>query len=210
MKLSSSAVRLALAFAAKTDVRYYLNGVNVEPHPAGGAQITGCDGHRVLQVHDRDAKDVETMILSIDKATQAQLKPGRFVKIVTQEKKLLVTDSNGIALHAQVSSPIIEAKYVDLAKVLGERESWHAGIYGTFNVQYIADIARTVDAALGESRWGRGVTVFSQKSASPHTPYNDKILFIVEGQTPAWGIVMGMRGDHPDPIAYAYPAKKAA
>lgn len=210
MKLSAEAVRLAYAFAAKQDIRYYLNGVHVEPHPNGGAQITGCDGHRVLQVHDRDATDVETMIISLDKASRSALKSGRFVQTEFEPGRVAIVDADGVPKHLQALSYKVEGTYPDVRKPLGERENWKAGIGGCFNVQYIADATIAAAEALGGSQWDRykGVTFYSHDGAD--APQNQKVLFIIEGRTPAWGIVMGMRGDSADPIAMAYPEKKAA
>lgn len=210
MKLSADAVRLALAFAATSDIRYYLNGAYVEPHPNGGAAITGCDGHLVLQVHDRDASNVETMIISLEKATRAALTPGRFVQTEFEPGRVAVVDSDGIPKHLQVGAYKVEAKYPDIKPILGERENWQAGISGTFNVQYIADATIAVAAAVGGSQRDRykGVTFYSYAPAS--APQNRKVLFIVEGNTPAWGIIIGMRGDSADPAKIAFPEKKAA
>jgi hypothetical protein len=210
MKLSADAIRLAYAFAATSDIRYYLNGVHVEPHPAGGAAITGCDGHRLLQVHDRDASNVETMIISLDKATRSALKPGRFVQTEFEAGRVAVVDSDGIPKHLQALAYKLEGNYPDVKKVLCERENWQAGISGVFNVQYIADATIAAAAAAGGSQWDRykGVTFYSHVGAT--TPTNQKLLFVVEGNTPAWGVVMGMRGDSADPAKVAFPEPKAA
>jgi hypothetical protein len=214
VKLSANAVRLAYQFAATSDIRYYLNGVHVDPHPNGGAAITGCDGHRVLQVHDRDATDVETMIISLDKASRAALKPGRFVQTEFEPGRAAVVDSKGIPVHLQALGYKVEAKYPDVkATALGERESWVKGIRGTFNVGYLADASQAVAAAIGNvGFYDRfvGVTFYCKGPHVPLTAENDRLLFIVEGKTPAWGVIMGMRGDAADPSTIAYPERKAA
>ena len=42
------------AFAAKNDVRYYLNGFHVKPHPEKGVILTATDGHCLVTIHDED------------------------------------------------------------------------------------------------------------------------------------------------------------
>ncbi|MFB2682771.1 hypothetical protein [Shewanella mangrovisoli] len=42
------------AFAAKQDVRYYLNGFHVKPHPEKGVILTATDGHCLVTIHDED------------------------------------------------------------------------------------------------------------------------------------------------------------
>lgn len=213
MKLSAAAVRLAYQFAATSDIRYYLNGVHVEPHPNGGAAITGCDGHRVLQVHDRDATDVETMIISLDKASRAALKPGRMAQTEFEPGRVAIVDADGVPKHLQALAYKVEGKYPDVKATLGERESWVKGIRGTFNVNYLADASQAVAAAIGNAGFYDrfvGVTFYCKGPDVPQTSGMDRLLFIVEGKTPAWGVVMGMRGDAADPSKIAYPERKAA
>ncbi|WP_088211124.1 hypothetical protein [Shewanella sp. Shew256] len=42
------------AFAAKNDVRYYLNGFHVKPHPEKGVILTATDGHCLVTIYDED------------------------------------------------------------------------------------------------------------------------------------------------------------
>lgn len=42
------------AFAAKCDVRYYLKGFHVKPHPEKGVILTATDGHCLVTIHDED------------------------------------------------------------------------------------------------------------------------------------------------------------
>jgi len=42
------------AFAAKQDVRYYLNSFHVKPHPEKGVILTATDGHCLVTIHDED------------------------------------------------------------------------------------------------------------------------------------------------------------
>jgi hypothetical protein len=212
MRLSANAVRLAYSFAAKSDVRYYLQGVHVEPHPNGGAAITGCDGHRVLQVHDRDATDVETMVIGLDESARAALKKGKYVKTEFEPKKLAILNGDELPIYLQWTDYRVVGNYPDVKTILGERESWIEGISGTFNVNYIADA--TIAAAKAVSgkkiRSYIGVSFYSKKSERPGDFPYDKLLFIVEGETPAWGCVMGMRGEGPDALKIAFPEPKAA
>lgn len=51
--VSASLLRAALTFAGTRDVRYYLNGVLVEPMPDGnGVLLIATDGHRLAVLHD--------------------------------------------------------------------------------------------------------------------------------------------------------------
>jgi len=213
MKLSASAVRLAYSFAAESDIRFWLNGVHVEPHPAGGAQITGCNGHKILQVHDRAASDVEAMIINLDKPARAALKRGRWVVTEFEPKKVAVVNSDLLPIYLQWTKYQVEGKFPDGKTLLGERESWVAGLHGVFNVNYIADATIAAASALGIGHYDKyaGMSFYSQHAADDtNTPVHAKVLFIVDGKTPAWGMVMGLRGYSPDPLKIAFPDLKAA
>jgi DNA polymerase III sliding clamp (beta) subunit (PCNA family) len=78
MKITASLYAAALAVAAIKDVRFYLNGVLVQPCKAGGALLVGTDGHRLLAVWDAEATDVPEAgcIVPRLKLSAAAVKPG--------------------------------------------------------------------------------------------------------------------------------------
>lgn len=56
---------IAAQTCAKGDVRYYLDGVNIEPGPDGkGAVMVGTDGHRLIAMHDADGICKQNLILN--------------------------------------------------------------------------------------------------------------------------------------------------
>src|SRR5690554_6753006 len=50
-------------FAAVRDVRVYLNGISIEPHPAGGAIIVGSNGATLAAIHDPEGYVREPIIV---------------------------------------------------------------------------------------------------------------------------------------------------
>jgi hypothetical protein len=207
MILSAKAVRLAYAFAAKQDIRYYLNGVNVEPAKGGGAIITGTDGRRVVQVLDREASNVEPVIMKLDAASQAFLKRGEYVSTEFEEKRVAILNADRIPMHLQFEHFAVDGKYPDVAKVLGKREDWQAGIAGTFNVELISDVARLVEQARVAKRYGHpaGLTLFSKVGESGRLLEADGFLFIIDGsEVRAWGRVMPMRATLDDPLEVVF------
>lgn len=54
ISLSSKYIPAIAPFIAKQDVRYYLNGFRVEPHPEQGVLIIATNGHVLAVVHDTD------------------------------------------------------------------------------------------------------------------------------------------------------------
>lgn len=206
MKLSAKAVRLAYQFAAKEDIRYYLNAVNIEPAEGGGALITATNGHRLTQVHDRDATDVQPMIIKLDKATQAALKRATWLSTEHDEKRLAVLNADGLPTHLQLEHYQVEANYPDWRRVLGNRESWVQGIGGSFNVTLLADVIRLVDQSVDKTtRDMPSVTFFTKLNEDGTRSQTDSLLFIIDSRVQAWGLVMPMRDrTGGDPLAVAY------
>lgn len=55
-------------FMASNDIRYYLNGILIEPHPKGGVVIVATNGHVVGAMHDAQGFAKEAIIISPDNA----------------------------------------------------------------------------------------------------------------------------------------------
>lgn len=121
--IRASYARLAMTAMAQLDIRFYLQGILVEPRKEGGAFIVATDGHRMMVIIDKDAKCDERIILKPDKATAAHL-PKIDGKGDTGEAKLqlttfndkpalLVTDSIGQPLHLQIKDAVINEVWKD-------------------------------------------------------------------------------------------------
>lgn len=207
MKLSANAVRLAYAFAAKDDIRYYLHGVNVEPAEGGGALITATNGHHLAQVLDRDATNVEPMIISLDKGSQAALKRGAWVSTEFDDKRVAILNSDSLPIHLQVEQYKVEANYPDWRRVLGERKDWVKGIGGSFNVSLLSNVVRLIEQCVDKpaSRTATAVTFFTKADADGNRSDSDALLFVIDSRVQAWGLVMPMRDRNSgDPLSLAY------
>ena len=69
------------AFAAKQDVRYYLNGFHVKPHPQKGVILTATDGHCLVTIHDEDGFSDGEYIYQISKELVKAANKKRFPSI---------------------------------------------------------------------------------------------------------------------------------
>lgn len=58
-------------FVSSEEIRYYLNGVFVQPHEKGGAVCTATDGHRLGVRHDPTGRVFEQQIVKLPKAIRA-------------------------------------------------------------------------------------------------------------------------------------------
>ena len=90
----------ATAFAAKGDVRYYLNGVYIEKREKGGVNIVATNGHIMCIYRDKTARpgeDFDKIILDIYEYNCPVAKTGRrinpiFADLKKSEKEKVVLD----------------------------------------------------------------------------------------------------------------------
>lgn len=67
IRCNANLFRIAFACTSTEDTRFYLQGVQVEPHPQGGVLLVSTDGHRLLVVRDESGFADETAIIKLDK-----------------------------------------------------------------------------------------------------------------------------------------------
>jgi hypothetical protein len=78
--VNANLFRAVAMFQSTEKARYYLAGVQIEPHPCGGVFLVATDGHRMLVVHDKtgviDAGE-HGLIVSLDAAALKACKMDR-------------------------------------------------------------------------------------------------------------------------------------
>jgi len=110
--ISAEYLRLAQLFASKEDARYYLKGVNVEPHPSGaGVLIVATDGHVMGIFYDREGYVPESMLIAFDKGLISALKSeksercGRIVTVRGGRLTVMTKDIEGNPLEEKYIKP---------------------------------------------------------------------------------------------------------
>jgi hypothetical protein len=121
-KINAHLYLAALTHAAKDDIRYYLNGVSVEPCAEGGAVIVATDGRRMLAMHDANARCAESIILPEMKFAYIKLtgkREPRYLRVVRVDRAVtvIVQDEEGKEL---LSMPVnlVDGKYPDWRAVI--------------------------------------------------------------------------------------------
>jgi hypothetical protein len=194
---------IAAAVAAKGDVRYYLNGVSVEPGPKGkGAIMVGTDGHRLIAMHDPNGICKQQVILStspqmLSACTKSPAR-SRFIDIM-----LTLDDNNSLAIGPGGNSdselqfkphyrhpidPRIDGKYTEWRRVVPARDDVIPGIPGGYNGSYLHDFCKI--AKLVDGRHG-GITFFQHKEGGEHKT----LLIRSTGNKDFLGLLMPMRVD---------------
>lgn len=162
--IRASLARLAMTAMSHHDIRFYLNGILVEPRPEGGAFIIATDGHRLMAIIDAEATCDARIILKPDRTTQKYLPPvddsKRDTKLATLQLSayngkpaLLVTDADGKPAHLQIDDASLNdlrggdrPMYPDWRSVLPKFEDLKPGgvdpVNPTYVTAFLSGIAR--------------------------------------------------------------------
>lgn len=208
LSIRASYARLAMTAMGRHDIRYYLNGIYVEPRAAGGAFIICTDGHRMMAIIDVDAKCEQATILSPDKATAARLPQIGSMADTDQatleltefqgKPALMVTGEKGNPVHLQISSAVVAGAdmFPAWSKVLPKFDKLQRGITGFVRPAYTtAFLSAFSKARLQSSRSWLGTTYYQENKDSAAVirfSGHDNMLYLVmpmrenDGQDAPW------------------------
>lgn len=196
-------------FMAKEDIRYYLNGIRVEPAPPGhkGVVLAATDGHAMVLIHDAHGE-----IDGFDPAVHTgcvKLPAGIIsaAKKWKRENDLLVafngthlsvgrdyldfSQPSELDLHIHPSNPLVTGNYPKYAKLLPNFENLErGGVVGScagINPRLLSKFS--IDGYGGLC----GITLWNDKGGNQMSTYVQ-----IEGWPEILGVVMSMRcsSDH--------------
>jgi hypothetical protein len=201
----------AAAFAARFDIRYYLNGVHVEPAPNGlpGTIILGCDGNTLFAAHDpngvfeRAEGEPDNVVLRITPGLLASAKAAARAndRAVSVHRYVLLDGRRvSIAPNFGMESDDLEtyvqpgdgravkdhSSGLDWRKVTPAFETLQPGNSAMVNPNYLARIAEVTPKA---GRCATGVC-FWQKPADP----GGIMVVQFEAEPRYFALIMPMRG----------------
>jgi hypothetical protein len=157
-------------FKASNDIRYYLKGVYVEPHPEGGAIIVATQGHAMGIWHDTSGEVERPIILSVGKALLAACSSGNeFEKrrLVDKNGRLTVVDNTGAEIYIQgeIGKKVgaeqyeVEGKFPDWRRVVPEIEPGKTQLYNVLQPQYLRLASEATRIAFGGDKFGNSLTL---------------------------------------------------
>jgi len=127
-------------FRAKGDVRWYLDGILIEPHESAGAYLVATDGHRLLVIHDETAEVDAPMLVN-----PVQL-------LITQSKGAVLADFDGKRCDLQdeheqfllcAPAPLIDAHYPD----------WRSVVPSVEGEPKVGALSQLLLTAIGKAPW---------------------------------------------------------
>jgi hypothetical protein len=159
IRVEAARVAMAIPFRATSDIRYYLNGIAIQPEVSGGANVLASDGHTAICVHDVGGRADRATILPLNKQQLPFLKKGGHV-LVNDEGRAWITDADGVVLWISPTTEI-EGKFPDIRSVVGPFDSYAPGLVGSFNPQLIDRIRKVYS---GRAKY-KGVRFFHRESS---------------------------------------------
>lgn len=205
MKLTIKAetIKALLAVAAKSDIRYYLNGVAIDAREAGDVTLVATDGHRLLAV-PVDSNDIESYadfmlgVWVVDRALLESVKP---VKAGRVELPLVLTLAGvsagnppsatvSLAGATTASGTTVDGRFPDWRRVMPASAN---GIPAQYSPEYIGSFGKVGELLSGK---GKGIPCVI------HHNGNDGALVTFSG-SPAIGVIMPMRvGSEAGPVPH--------
>jgi DNA polymerase-3 subunit beta len=169
-------------FAAVQDVRYYLNGIFIEPHPEKGVVIVATDGHTLGLIHDPDGWVAAPIIVGhISKGLISACSVKGSARRLNAPALLYITQHGAVVDTDEVArddinpfSPstthmskidIIDGKYPDYRRVIDlKREAGTA--FPCVNTHYLARLDAVAKLLIPTNRTGWGVELLSTGRAT--------------------------------------------
>lgn len=172
IRFNANLFRIAMICASTEETRYYLNGVNVEPHAVKGVTLTATDGHKAVSLYDPDGFADESAIVRLTKEALKACKPGRNerrdVVIYTRSNDAVVNittvdregrDTKGQPTGAEVITDVpvafskdckVDGSYPDYRRVFPSKIEYSEGSSAAAFSSIVLDGLNTVAAELGK------------------------------------------------------------
>lgn len=199
-KFKAKYLPMLARFAAKQDIRYYMNGFCIEAAEIGGVYLVATNGHAMLVIHDADGciddRDPSVAAIRVTPGLVSAAKSCRRSyceqNVVLNGKRLSIAPGFGLE-HAEVEvfvqggNPLICGKYPDWRKVIPDFSRLKPGALEDgkdIDLRYLAKFD------LADVREGNTVSLWRSEG--------DGMAVIVQciGVPEAVGIVMPVRGEN--------------
>lgn len=195
LKVSGQAFREVAKFAAKADIRYYLNGVHVEPCKDGGVFLVATDGCCLLAMHEPTGEltgtddgaifPVTDEIIAAIKLTKAERKEGVPIDTsVVCHDGILRVMKNAIQAYLYPGECVVPGKFPDWRRLMPDAESLQPGRVHAVNPELIGRFKH-----LKRTSFSDGIRVYSSGSQ-----YGAMFVQMV-GRDDVIGVVMPIRDD---------------
>lgn len=174
IKFASKYLPPLMKFMAKSDIRYYLMGIHIEPDPKGGAILVATDGHRMLVIKDKSAEFThevpkEGVIFNINKDAakfckeSARIKAGHVT--IDEAERLTIFTDKGLEAYIQPGKCLVNGKYPEWKRVMPDFTQLKQASYAYIKPEYVAEAA-LIHPDKGGRHYGIGVRFWQESENS--------------------------------------------
>jgi hypothetical protein len=199
--ITSKYVPILAEFMGKNDIRYYLNGIYVEPHPQGGIVLIATDGHAMVLIHDVEGKSNGSYINALPASIVSACTPRGFKDISKNAQVLRLVGNAGYVMSVKDGDPtdigrwhlhtayceIIDGKFPDWKKIIPR------DLKPADRIEVNSIYLNRITKAAKVSSWLSPITVFANGSNSNKDA--GAMLVRIESMPELFVIVMPMRID---------------
>jgi DNA polymerase-3 subunit beta len=160
-------------FRAERDVRYYLEGIFIEPHPVKGVILVATDGHTLSVIHDPDGWTAAPVIVGgiskklisacASKGIEHRMTVPKLLYI-SQQGAVVTGDSQvfdevnpfgPLALHMS-KIDIVDGKFPDWRRVVGMKRD-DVPAFPCVNAVYLARLEAVAKLLIPNHKYGQGI-----------------------------------------------------
>lgn len=218
---SAKSLCLVYPYKAANDIRYYLQGINIEPHPTmPGIIMCATDGHQLAAVYDPNGYASRAVIIMVERPLYMAARH-KDAGMINSDGLRMVVMSRGI-VEARKGHKMrtlgVEEMYVQSARkeIIGQFPQWRKvvpndpdkltpGIHGCLNPKYLKRLAETgelIAKHLG-SRYGQGAA--THWTVGPQIrPEHDPVVTRFDANHNVVIVSMPMRSDN-SPVTSVAP-----
>lgn len=207
-KFSAAMMRWVSPSMGKRDIRAYLNGFRVEPHPVKGVLLIATNGHKMSIAYDEDGECDGIMVVaapprsclsmcSKEKDTALMSRKGKTVTI--ENDRLTLLGPMGQELYLMPGKALIEElNPLAWRRVVPNRDG--SGLEPAGNTvvhgKYIADIVSELPLLARGN--GYGVRMWRRKAESEHDNYATRPVIMEVCGLPIMAVIMPLYSDFAD------------
>lgn len=117
-RFSASALLFAAPFRARNDIRFYLGGVHVQPHPDGGVLVAASDGYQLGVAYDPLGQANRPFLAAVQPSLLSAAGKAKARIVTIRNERLTVLDEAEQELGIQAEYFELEHPYVDYGRLL--------------------------------------------------------------------------------------------
>lgn len=135
IRLDADKVRIAANFSASKDIRWHMNFVHIEPTTDGaGALIAGCDGHKLIVVHDESGRAETAAAIPIGLGRIPAELRGPNMLCVDRDGLVFIQNAEYETVWASPKPVMLDLKAIPFRDVIPPLDDWLKGSGKQVNV----------------------------------------------------------------------------